>query len=252
MNKWYMFIMSVMLTFSLVFFGYQQFSEAMGNHTNREIYEMVESLHNQGAEIDGWSIYKREEITLKDFTAFKKKLTELKKIFPQFQWKMYKDQEIWKATATHFQKDLNLQEKIQLISTHTNASNISYLLIEVNVKGWNQQKYEEITASLDMEHEKIFNKSVQKYACVKGYFGDKMISGLYQKSQALLREFDATKIEKLQEESFVSVSAYTDNWKTVLPTKNNKKMNLQIALRKTDLGTKTTVVVGTPIITTEY
>lgn len=250
-------VISVVVTFSLVFFSYQHLSEAvMGNETDKDkeikIEEMVEHLQNQGAEIDGWSIYERQEIAISDLSAFKQKLSELKKIYPQFQWEMHSNQEIWKATATHFQKDLHLQEKIQLISTHTNASKISYLLYEVKVDGWNQQKWVEITESLVRTTSKIFNESVKKYSCVKGHFGDKMISGLHQQTKAILQEFDATEIEKLSEGSFTSVSAYTENWKNVLPTKNHKKMNLQIALRKAELGGKTTVVVGTPIITTEY
>ncbi|MGH1026135.1 YwmB family TATA-box binding protein, partial [Bacillus paranthracis] len=46
-----------------------------------------------------------------------------------------------------------------------------------------------------------------------------------------------------------SVSAYNKKWDDALST-NREKINVQIAIRSTD--NKDTIVVGTPIITSEY
>jgi hypothetical protein len=78
-----------------------------------------------------------------------------------------------------------------------------------------------------------------------------MESVLSVEIQDLLRAFNAKPVESLVEESFISVSAYTGLWKEALQTKK-QEMNLQIALRKTRMGGQTTIVVGTPIITSEY
>ena len=64
-----------------------------------------------------------------------------------------------------------------------------------------------------------------------------------------MEDLSAKPIESLEEIAFVSVSAYTEEWKDALAV-NREKMNVQVALRNTD--NKTTVVVGTPIITSEY
>ncbi|WP_171051754.1 YwmB family TATA-box binding protein [Alteribacter natronophilus] len=65
--------------------------------------------------------------------------------------------------------------------------------------------------------------------------------------------FSAKIIEHLTEPSFVSLSANTPLWDNGIET-GGETMNLQIALRATQdgLGGKTTVTIGTPIITAEY
>ncbi|HWO98815.1 MAG TPA: YwmB family TATA-box binding protein, partial [Bacillus sp. (in: firmicutes)] len=71
------------------------------------------------------------------------------------------------------------------------------------------------------------------------------------KVRQLLNEFRAEPRESLVEESFVSMSAYTEMWEEALPTEQHR-MNLQIGMRKMGMGGETTLVVGTPIITSEY
>ncbi len=78
-----------------------------------------------------------------------------------------------------------------------------------------------------------------------------MEGGLFDQASQLLRDFQATPVEWLREESLVSLSAYTGQWKNVLPAANHQPINLQLALRER-LGGKTRVVAGTPIITIEY
>lgn len=58
-------------------------------------------------------------------------------------------------------------------------------------------------------------------------------------------------MESLNEQRFVSISGFTNDWDHSIKTKNGK-MNIQISLRSAGMGERTTVTVGTPIITTEY
>jgi hypothetical protein len=97
----------------------------------------------------------------------------------------------------------------------------------------------------------MFDKNPQIFSCANGQTGGKINEVLYNQSLKILKDFSADPIESLQEEAFVSVSAYTENWKNSIPEKN-KEMNIQIALRNQGLGASTTVVIGTPIITSEY
>lgn len=53
------------------------------------------------------------------------------------------------------------------------------------------------------------------------------------------------------EPNFVSVSAFTNEWKESIKTEKHQ-MNLQVSLRNAGMGEKLTVTVGTPIVTTEY
>jgi hypothetical protein len=64
----------------------------------------------------------------------------------------------------------------------------------------------------------------------------------------LMEIFDAKEIEALKEDNFMSVSANSPMFSDSI----GRDMNLQIGIRSEGLGGKTTIVVGTPIITIEY
>lgn len=72
-------------------------------------------------------------------------------------------------------------------------------------------------------------------------------------AERFMSELGATKLEALDEKTFVSLSAYHEEWMNGIATSGDKEMNVQIALRENqELGSRTTVTFGTPIITTEY
>jgi TATA-box binding len=67
----------------------------------------------------------------------------------------------------------------------------------------------------------------------------------------LLQAFQAQEIESLKEDSFISTTAYSPLFGETIQTMTDE-INLQLGVRKQGLGGKTTIVVGTPIITVEY
>jgi hypothetical protein len=86
---------------------------------------------------------------------------------------------------------------------------------------------------------------------MKGTVGDKMDTALPKTANHLLSVFKAKEIEALKEETFMSVSANSPMFKGSIDDQRDN-MNLQIGIRSEGLGGKTTIVVGTPIITIEY
>lgn len=87
--------------------------------------------------------------------------------------------------------------------------------------------------------------------CIRGMYNVKM--GVDQQEGKILSIFQtlqAEEIERLQDETVVSISGYTRMWDPFIAV-NGQKMNLQVAThRDSDAGTRITV--GTPIITVEY
>jgi hypothetical protein len=67
----------------------------------------------------------------------------------------------------------------------------------------------------------------------------------------LLTVFQAKEIESLAEKNFISTSANSALFMNTIKSRD-KDINLQIGLRTNGLGSKTTLVIGTPIITIEY
>jgi hypothetical protein len=211
---------------------------------------MAHVLQQNGAKIEEWVIYTREySPTLQDDATFLQKVNELKGKHPEFQWTFEKNNDIWKATGLY--KHSSVKEKIQLVATVTNQKPQTYILYEVKGFGWSETKLKPVFKNVEQKLSKIFMKQPVFFSCVKGEFSDKMKGVLFNQVNHLLAEFDAKPIEALHEKTFVSVSAYTEQWENALPTKEHP-MNIQLALRTTGLGEKTTVVVGTPIITIEY
>ena len=96
---------------------------------------------------------------------------------------------------------------------------------------------------------KIFSEKPIIYTCVQGVLNDKIEGVLQNKTNQVLKDLSARAIEQVEERAFVSVSAYNKKWDDALST-NREKINVQIAIRSTD--NKDTIVVGTPIITSEY
>ncbi|WMM33889.1 YwmB family TATA-box binding protein [Shouchella clausii] len=76
---------------------------------------------------------------------------------------------------------------------------------------------------------------------------------LFATGKRYMEQLGATIQEVLKEETFVSLSAYNNEWDTGIALENGNNMNVQVALRQNpDLGQQTRVTLGTPIITTEY
>jgi hypothetical protein len=96
---------------------------------------------------------------------------------------------------------------------------------------------------------KIFSTKPKIYTCIQGALSDKIEGVLQDKANEVLKDLSARTIEKVEERAFVSVSAYNKKWNDALST-NKEKINVQIAIRSTN--NKNTIVVGTPIITSEY
>jgi TATA-box binding len=244
-------IMIAVLIFSVIAIMNQySLGEAKGKEPFTEIKEIARVLQRNGVKIEEWVVYTREySQTVKDHATFLQKVNELKEKHHRFQWSFKKDHDIWKATGLY--EHASFQEKIQLVMTVTNKKPQTYILYEVKGFDWSEESSKKVLKTIEQNMSKIFVKEPTLFSCVKGEFSDKMKGVLFKQASNLLTEFDAKPIEALQEETFVSVSAYTEQWENALPS-TNQLMNIQLALRTKGLGEKTTVVVGTPIITIEY
>ncbi|MEH7385006.1 YwmB family TATA-box binding protein [Bacillus sp. JJ1521] len=71
-------------------------------------------------------------------------------------------------------------------------------------------------------------------------------------AEKIVEDAQAVAVEHLQEEKFVSVSAYSKTFESELMTAKQEKINLQIGLRANIGNNEIDVTIGTPIITIEY
>lgn len=210
------------------------------------ISRIAEGMEKQGVQINEWTLYAKKNVEQKTIANVKQMAGQ----YRQYNWTFEKDEDVFKAIGIFKNKEKNMTEKLQILTTLTKDYSQSYILYEVKGMG-NQSSWEGLEDDFSKKSFDIFQETVTTFACVNGLLDDKINLSLVEKSKQFLKEFKANPIEQLQEQDFLSVSGKTPLWEDFIPT-NNNEMNIQIALRTDGMGDKTTVVIGTPIITSEY
>lgn len=109
------------------------------------------------------------------------------------------------------------------------------------------------------EMQETFAKALKKAnfipqisTCIRGMYNDKMsVDQQEGRILSIFRTLEATELERLQDETVVSISGHTRMWEPFIAL-NGQKMNLQVATHRDSDAEKTWITVGTPIITVEY
>ncbi|MBT2643000.1 YwmB family TATA-box binding protein [Bacillus sp. ISL-41] len=209
---------------------------------NHEIKTLASVLQDENILITGWSVYARETLEEENVD---KLVRDLKAQLPNWTW------EGSNGEITAVSKSAELQEKIKIVSTDTNGPIHTYVMYEVRGHYWNKNTETFLNKNLPGRIFDIFRGNATTFSCIEGEFNDKIKSALPVYKSKLLKAFKAEEVEGLEEESFISTSAVSPLFDKSLS--NEHEMNMQLGLRKTErLGAKTTLVVGTPIITIEY
>ncbi|TXC85922.1 hypothetical protein FS935_19020 [Metabacillus litoralis] len=237
----------MMIVAILLIIGWNMLASHIDAKENRSKLDfMANAMESHDISINDWSLYSKK-------TVDKKSIEEVKhftKQYRQYTWTYETEDDVYKAIGVYHNNDKDLTEKLQFITTLTNDHTQSYILYEV--KGVSAQNdWNNLTDTFNKQAFDIFREETTTFACLTGSIDDMMKGVLNQKSNELLKYFHAETIEELQEDQFVSVSAKTPLWEDFIPTTDDN-MNMQISLRSDGLGAKTTVVIGTPIITSEY
>ncbi|MGJ3223031.1 YwmB family TATA-box binding protein [Geobacillus sp. LEMMY01] len=223
---------------------------ARGNEWSEPLEMMAHTLAQHGASLGRWVVYTREYAhDIQNDADFFKKMAEFKQTYRSFRWTFHQTSHWQKVIGTN--EHSFFREQIQLVMTVTNGTPQTYILYEATGPTWSQAGWKEAAQHIQKTTNGLFVNHSTFFACIEGEFSGNMEGGLFDQASQLLRDFQATPVEWLREESLVSLSAYTGQWKNVLPAANHQPINLQLALRER-LGGKTRVVAGTPIITIEY
>jgi hypothetical protein len=215
-----------------------------------ELLTIASVLEEEQVSIQEWASHSREHLTsytkIEDVQQLQ---TELLKEFPAWDWSIQQKNGNWEAIATNTSK--NKSEKIQIMATLTNEQFHSYLIYEVKGTKWNKQTKEFFQNKWNTRLSSIFRGKSTNFSCMKADISDKIVTSLTSTSVDWLRAFKAVEVESLHETAFVSISASSPLFNETIQTQN-ADMNLQLAIRSNGLGARTTLVIGTPIITIEY
>lgn len=229
-------ILIVALSVVLFLVGYREMKPISDE---QKMESMIASLEKNDAKVEKWSWLARETKTISNIHTFQKLLNDVKEKANIQNWELEQSPDGYKATS--YKKFSSYEERVVVTWSKENTKENTFIIFEVSGAKWDP-KYIQKT-------NKIFSEKPIIYTCVQGVLNDKIEGVLQNKTNKVLKDLSARAIEQIEERAFVSVSAYNKKWDDALST-NREKINVQIAIRSTD--NKDTIVVGTPIITSEY
>ncbi|MFJ8219564.1 YwmB family TATA-box binding protein [Bacillus cereus] len=229
-------ILIVVISVVLFLVGYREMKPISDE---QKMESMIATLEKNDAKVEKWSWLARETKTISNIHTFQKLLNDVKDKANIQKWELEQSPDGYKATS--YKKFSSYEERIVVTWSKENTKENTFIIFEVSGAKWDP-KYIQKT-------NKIFSEKPIIYTCVQGVLNDKIEGVLQNKTNQVLKDFSARAIEQIEERAFVSVSAYNKKWDDALST-NREKINVQIAIRSTD--NKDTIVVGTPIITSEY
>lgn len=229
-------ILIVVISVVLFLVGYREMKPISDE---QKMESMIASLEKNDAKVEKWSWLARETKTISNIHTFQKLLNDVKDKANIQKWELEQSPDGYKATS--YKKFSSYEERVVVTWSKENNKENTFIIFEVSGAKWDP-KYIQKT-------NKIFSEKPIIYTCVQGVLNDKIEGVLQNKTNQVLKDLSARAIEQIEERAFVSVSAYNKKWDDALST-NREKINVQIAIRSTD--NKDTIVVGTPIITSEY
>jgi hypothetical protein len=221
-------------------------TEASGE---QDLVKIADAFQTEDILLEEWSFYAREHLV--DLTTEKEVqeyVKELQQKFPDWDWSTSKTSDKWEVTAVS-PTSKHHTEMLQIMATHTKQPVNAYIVYRVSSNEWNKEMETFFTKDqVKNRLSNIFRGNPTIFSGMKGSISDKMDKAVPTIASDLMEIFDAKEIEALKEDNFMSVSANSPR----LTHSIARDMNLQIGIRSEGLGGKTTIVVGTPIITIEY
>lgn len=235
--------------FCTIIFQFANKSTVVANN-EQDLLKIASIMHDENIVINEWSLHARGKMDVETKQEVMRRVKKMKEMFNHWDWSFHETANQWEAEA-RTPKQSHQQESLRIISTMNKSPIQTYIIYEVKGNKWGKDTISFINQQFSTRISDIFQKKVTIFSCMKGYLDDKIKSAISANFQYLQEAFHVTEIESLKEDTFISAMGYSPYF-TKSFISEDKDMNIQLALRSQGLGGKTTVVVGTPIITIEY
>ncbi|GAE27417.1 hypothetical protein JCM9140_3564 [Halalkalibacter wakoensis JCM 9140] len=218
--------------------------QSVSSDTNKiaELKEIIEVTKTEKIDVQSWSVYSKfDRKMVRDSQSVDQMIQDLEKENREFDWneENVRNGEYRKRVGT---KQTSIGTERVVITSHESAgTQMMSMTHQMSGKGWKDEMYDIISENIQGE---------EIYVTVQGSMKKHM--ELDQMANKLVSEFSGEVKEGIAEETFISLSAYTDQWQNGISINETEKVNLQIGVR--DLGNEgsVNVTIGTPIIIAEY
>ncbi|MET3507371.1 YwmB family TATA-box binding protein [Halalkalibacter oceani] len=246
----------VVIGFVLSAWGYMHVQSSEAYDASIEpLTELLQFAEDEQLAVNEWQVRVREDqlgsVSKQAFIAKTQSLE--KKLSGWEKESLSLEGSEWKALFTYHDPNQQMTESVQLFAYQDGQADQHTALLTYAVKGTNNPG-EDLESHQNLVEQRIQQLGLAQsdvYVQIQAYdHNDRNVSNK-QLARTWVTKLGAKKVEALNEESFVSLSAYNPDWPTGIVT-NELEMNVQLAIREQGLGARTTVTLGTPIITTEY
>ncbi|MFP7298633.1 YwmB family TATA-box binding protein [Neobacillus niacini] len=245
-RKKVLFSIGILMIVGLIAVFGSRMTEASGG---LELVKIADAFQTEDILLEEWSFYAREHLVdLSTEKEVQEYVKELQHKFPDWDWSESGASDKWEVTAVS-PTSKHHKEMLQIMATHTKQPIDAYIVYRVSGNEWNKEMESFFTENQFKNRlSDIFRGNPTVFSGMKGSISDKIDKAVPTIASDLMEIFKAKEIEALKEDNFMSVSAASPMFSNSI----TEDMNLQIGIRSEGLGGKTTIVVGTPIITIEY
>ncbi|MFD1736723.1 YwmB family TATA-box binding protein [Bacillus salitolerans] len=212
-----------------------------------DFLEIVEVAEQEEITITSWKIYiKSTTRVLSTLNDVEREIGTIIKQDESYSWEpdTVKKKHHYKKIGRRIDKEEDTTEIKTITVFRNNDEYYLHQSIEVTGTTWTNEKWET-----------IYSKYKNELNTGRVYFsvyGTTKRSDLIKRSNSLLKVLSAKEIESMEEQDFVSVTAFVEDWEFSIPTKDNQYFNLQFGFRVEPDKDNILVSIGTPLITSGY
>lgn len=145
-------------------------------------------------------------------------------------------------------KKIGLSEQVIVIKEKGNLQPYVEIIYTLSGKKLDKNMMNSIEKHLNLAKSHIFQENTPIYTCLQSKTDAIIKNSLLDK---FMHDHKVDLLHKLEEEDFLVISGYTDQWDVHVPISEDSKMNVQFSIRR-GLDGMTYVTIGTPILTVEY
>ncbi|WP_078556105.1 YwmB family TATA-box binding protein [Bacillus alkalicellulosilyticus] len=227
-----------------------------GETDTTQLTEILDVMESNEIAIENWKLYTRgEQQLVRDSVEYKQEIIQLQNEWADFDWDFPTDierEDNWRVSATKQHEEFSVEEQITFLAYPKAQKYAIYVIYEVHGLHETNSNWNNFESHFHKRMNHLFSTTPDVFTTVTGKTSLISSETLNQSATKLIKDLQASPVEEIKEETFLSISAYNHNWADHLET-NGNKMNVQLALRYgAGLGSETTVTIGTPIITIEY
>ncbi|QHS23546.1 hypothetical protein GWK91_11515 [Virgibacillus sp. MSP4-1] len=219
--------------------------EAEASHHLQPLNEIYSFFQNEQLKLTEWQVLMRDKVKLESGSVEQ----ILNRQFPDASVDVQKlDNQAEKIIINNHNKIGGFTEQLSIVHQKNSATaEFKYVLTG---KKWGENVEKRVRQTLNQQVLRLFDKMPAIFTCMRAQTSDNIKSNyLVDKFQ---EQTNMDKLKTLNEKNFNTVSGYIHKW-TIdeIPISQREKMNVQMAVRN-GLAHGSNVIIGTPILVTEY